>query len=95
MSDQLRVARVVDGFYTNDKLGQLGVVDANMLDQLGLCAGRPSDEDRASVCDGFGDGVKIFVIRRAMPAPDRVRPCDGYAGSDDPDAEPAVQPQSD
>src|SRR5271168_2211088 len=45
---------------------------ANMLDQFRLCVGRPGDENRTGVCNRFGDGVKIVVIRGRVPASDRV-----------------------
>ena len=73
MSNQLRIARMVDGFDANDTLGQLGIMDANVLDQFGLCAGRSGDENRTGVCNGFGNRVEIVVIRGNVPAPDRVR----------------------
>src|ERR1700730_10395560 len=45
---------------------------ANMLDQLRLCVGRSGDENCTGVGNRFRDGVKIVVIRRGVPAADRV-----------------------
>lgn len=71
MGDQLRIARMIDGFHADDTPGQLRIMDANMFDQLGLGAGRPGDENGAGVRNGFGDRVGIVVIRGDVATPDR------------------------
>jgi hypothetical protein len=39
ISDELRVAWVIGGFYADDDAHQLGIVVVNVLDQLGLRIG--------------------------------------------------------
>lgn len=43
-SDELRIARMIDGFYAGDDFGQFGSVDANILDQLRLGIRRPRNQ---------------------------------------------------
>jgi hypothetical protein len=64
---------MVDSFHPSDSFDKPGVMQANVLDQFRLRIGRPCNQHRAGAGNGFGDGVKIFVIRGGVPAPDRVR----------------------
>lgn len=70
MSDELCVAWVVDGFYTNDELGEPGIMYANMLYQFSLRICRSCNKYCTGVGHGFGDCVKIVVIRRGVSASD-------------------------
>jgi hypothetical protein len=72
VGDELRVAWMIDGLYADNGAHQLGNVMVNMLDQLGLCIGRPNDKDRAGICGGIRDRLQIGVILRCMPATDRI-----------------------
>jgi hypothetical protein len=72
VGDELPVAWMIDGFDTDDNPHQLGVMLADVLDQLGLGIGWPRNENRASVCDRLADSLKEGVILRFVPAPDGV-----------------------
>jgi hypothetical protein len=72
VGDELPVAWMIDGFDTDDNPHQLGVMLADVLDQLGLGIGWPRNENRASVCDRLSDSLKEGVILRGVPAPDGV-----------------------
>jgi hypothetical protein len=41
VGDKLRVAWMIDGFDSDDNLHQLGIMLADVLDQLGFGIGRP------------------------------------------------------
>ena len=49
VGDQLRVARMIDGFDAGDDLRQPGSVLVDMLDQFVFGIGRPGDQNRAGV----------------------------------------------
>jgi hypothetical protein len=72
MSDKLRVAWMVDRFYSGDGFRQPGIMEPNMLGKFLLCIRRSSDENRARVCDRLGDGLEILMIHRNMPATDGI-----------------------
>src|SRR5262249_49679269 len=72
MGDELPVARMIDGFHTDDDLHQCGIMLADVFDQFGLGIGRSRNENRAGVCDRLRDSLKEGVILRGMPAPDGV-----------------------
>jgi hypothetical protein len=72
VGDELRVAWMIDCLHANNGAHQLGTVVVNVLDQLGLCIGRPSDKDRTSICDGIRGYLQIGVILCRMPAADRM-----------------------
>ena len=72
VGDELPVARMIDGFHTDDNLHQRGITLADVFDQFGLCISRSRNENRAGVCDRLRDSLKEGVILRGMPAPDGV-----------------------
>ena len=51
MGDEFTIARMIDGFHTDDDIRQPGIVFADVLDQLGLGIGWPGNENRASIRD--------------------------------------------
>lgn len=51
ISDELRVAWMIDGFHTYDHVHQFGIVVVNVLDQFGLCIGWSCNENRTGVCN--------------------------------------------
>jgi len=51
ISDELRVAWMIDSFHSDDDVHQLGIVVVNVFDQFGLCIGWPCNENRTSVCN--------------------------------------------
>ena len=69
ISDELRVAGMIDGFHSDDDVHQFGIVGVNVLDQFGLCIGWSRDENGTGVCNRFSGGVQVVVIRRACPLP--------------------------
>jgi hypothetical protein len=73
MSDKLRVAWMVDRFYSGNGFRQLGIMEPNMLGQFFLCIRGSGDENGARVCDRLGDGLEIVMIHRDMPAADGIR----------------------
>jgi len=72
VGDELPVAWMIDGFDSDDDPHQLGIMLADVLDQLGLGVGRAGDENRVGFGEGFRDGMKIFMIRGGVPAADRI-----------------------
>jgi hypothetical protein len=64
VGDKLRVAWMIDGFGSDDNLHQLGIMLADVLDQLGFGIGRPRNVNRAGVRDRLSDGLK-----KACPLP--------------------------
>jgi DNA-binding transcriptional LysR family regulator len=72
ISDELRVAWVVDRFCSGDDFRQLGFTKVNILGQFSLCIRWSRDENCAGVCDRFSDCVKIVVIRRRVSAPNQL-----------------------
>jgi hypothetical protein len=72
VGDELPVAWMINGFDTDDNPHQLGVMLANVLDQLGLGIGWPRNENRTSVCDRLSDSLKEGMILQGVPAPDGV-----------------------
>jgi hypothetical protein len=64
---------MIDGFHSYYDVHQLGIVVVDVFDQFCLCIGWSCDENRAGVCNRFSSCVKIVVILRGMPAPDRIR----------------------
>jgi hypothetical protein len=63
---------MVEGFDANDDFRQLGIMEANMLDQFGLCVRRSGNEDGAGVRNRFSDRLKVLMIRRGVPASDGI-----------------------
>src|ERR1700694_5806731 len=49
VSDELRVAWMIDGFHSDDDVHQLWIVVVNVLDQFGLCIGWSGNENRTGV----------------------------------------------
>jgi hypothetical protein len=49
MNDGFGVAWVVDGFHPYDDFRQLGIMDANVLDQFGLCVPGYRNENGADI----------------------------------------------
>ena len=49
ISDELRVAWMIDSFHSDDDVHQLGIVVVNVFDQFGLCIGWPCNENRTGV----------------------------------------------
>ena len=72
VSDELRVARMIDGLDAGNDLHQSRVVLADVLDQLGLGIGRSGDENRAGVGDRLSDRLQEGVIFRRMSAADGI-----------------------
>jgi hypothetical protein len=72
VGDEFAIARMIDGFHTNNDIHQPGIMFTDVLDQLGLGIGRPSNENRASIRNRLSDSLKEGVILRSVPAPDRV-----------------------
>jgi hypothetical protein len=72
VGDELRVAWMIDGFHADDNLHQLGIMLADVLDELGFSIGRPRNENRAGVHDRLSNGLKKGVILRGVPTPDGV-----------------------
>ena len=72
VGDKLPVAWMIDGFDSDDNLHQLGIMLADVLDQLGFGIGRPGNENRAGARDRLSDGLKKGVILRGVPTPDGV-----------------------
>jgi hypothetical protein len=70
--DERCVARMIDRFHSDDDRHPLRVVPMNVLDEFGLCAGRPSDENRTGICNRAHDRAKKIVIFRGMSASDGV-----------------------
>ena len=62
ISDELRVAWMIDSFYSDDDVHQLGIVVMNVFDQFSLCIGWSRNENRTGVCNRLADCVKIIVI---------------------------------
>jgi hypothetical protein len=54
MGDELGIAGMVDRFHPNDHFRQLGIMNANVLDQLGLRVRRSRDQHGTGVRDRFG-----------------------------------------
>ena len=73
MSDELRVAWMIDGFDTDDDLHQLWMVGVNVFDQLGLGISWSGDQHRAGVCDRLGDRFEEILILGGMSGADRIR----------------------
>ena len=69
MSEELRVAWMVDRFYSGDDFRQLGVMKVNVLDQFSLCIRWSGDENCAGVRDRFSDLVKQSGLVDACPLP--------------------------
>src|SRR3977135_1533947 len=44
----------------------------NVVDQVGLCIGRPRDENRTGVRDRCRNRVQKLLVRRHVPAPNRI-----------------------
>ena len=63
---------MIDRFHTRDGFPQSGVMQVDVLDQLGLCIRRPGDEHCARIGNRFGDVMKIVGTRRCVPASDGV-----------------------
>ncbi|MEA3189140.1 MAG: hypothetical protein QOD99_2970 [Chthoniobacter sp.] len=63
---------MVNRFYSGDDFRQRGVMKVNVPDQFSLCIRWSGDENRSGFCNRFGDRLKIAVVRRCVPAPDRV-----------------------
>lgn len=72
MRDERCVARMIDGFHPDDNRHPFRFVLMNVLDELGLCAGRASYENRTGICNRICDCAKINVVLRRMPASDGV-----------------------
>jgi hypothetical protein len=72
VGDKLPVAWMIDGFDSDDDPHQLGIMLADVLDQLGFGIGRPGNENRAGVGDRLRDRLKKGVILRGVPTPDGV-----------------------
>jgi hypothetical protein len=70
--DERCVARMIDRFHSDDDRHPLRVVPMNVLDEFGLCAGRPSDENRTGICNRAHDRAKTIVIFRGMSASDGI-----------------------
>jgi len=49
-----------------------GVLLAQIFGKLGLCAGRPDDQDLAGVADRVRDLREKLLVRRSVAAADRV-----------------------
>jgi hypothetical protein len=72
MSNELRVAWMIDGFHSDDHVHQFGIVVMNVLDQLRLCIGWSGNENCTGVRNRFGNFVKIVVIFPGVPVPNGV-----------------------
>src|SRR5215467_11870157 len=72
VGDEFRGAWVIDCLHADNGAHQPGTVAMNMLGQLGLCIGRPSNEDRTCICDGIRNRLQIGVILRGMPTADHI-----------------------
>ena len=51
ISDELRVAWMIDSFNPDDDVHQLRIVVVNVFDEFGLCIGWSCNENRTSVCN--------------------------------------------
>ena len=56
---------MVDRLDSGDDFSQCGIVQANVIDEFGFCICRSGNEDGTGVCNRFGYGPKIVVIREA------------------------------
>jgi hypothetical protein len=72
MSDKLRIAWMVDRFYPGDGFCQFGIMEPNKLGEFLLCIRGAGNENRARICERFGDGLEIVMIHRDMPAADGI-----------------------
>jgi hypothetical protein len=63
---------MVDSLDPGDDFSQCGIVQANVIDEFGFCICRSGNEDGTGVCNRFGHGLKIVVIRGCVAAADRV-----------------------
>ena len=70
ITDELRIAWMIDRFYSDDNVHQLGMVVVNVFEQFSLCICGPGNKNRTGVCDGFSDCVKIGFVLGGVPAPD-------------------------
>jgi hypothetical protein len=73
MGDELRVARMIDGFDAGNDFHQPGSVPVDMLDQLVFGVARPGNQDSAGIGDRPDGGLKEVVILRGVPAADGIR----------------------
>ena len=73
MSDQLRVAWVIDRLDPCDDFHQLRIVMVNVLHEIVLGVGRARDENRTRVRDRFGNRVQEVLVGRGMATADRTR----------------------
>ena len=51
VSDELRIAWMIDCFYPDDGVHDLGIVVVDVFDELRLCIGWSRYENRAGVCN--------------------------------------------
>ena len=51
VNDELRIARMIDGFHSDDGISQLGIMFPNVVDQFGLRARRCCNEHCTTFCD--------------------------------------------
>ena len=73
MGDELRVARMIDGFDAGDDLHQSRRVLVDVLDQRVFGIAGPGNQNRAAVGDRSDDGLQEVAILRGVPAAQRVR----------------------
>ncbi len=62
ISDELRIAWMIDRFNSNDDIHQIGNVVVNVVDGLGFCVCWSCNKNRTSVCDRVGGCLKIIAV---------------------------------
>jgi hypothetical protein len=91
ISDELRVARMIDRFYSDNDVYQPEIVVVNVFEQFCLRIGWSCNENRAGVCQLI---QRLREDNRDPPRRARSRPsliCDGCVWSDDPDVTRVVR----
>ena len=63
ISDELRIALMVDSLDPGQDFSQCGIMAANVIGQFGLRIRRSGNKHGAGVRNRFGYGLKIVVIR--------------------------------
>ena len=70
--NKLRVARMIDGFDTDDDVHELRNVVMYVVDQLFFCVRRPRNKSLTRVSDRLGGRLQIVGVGRGMPTADAV-----------------------
>jgi len=67
---------MVDSLDPGNDFGKCGIMEANVIGQFGLGIRRSGNKNGASVCNRFGYGLEIVVIRRGRARCRSSLPCE-------------------